>query len=76
MYVDSQIVIDVMVKSPKTPKKDTYDRDSLTCVMSSGKSVASILLAVLADDGRFGYADKVSSHWPEYGVNNKENITI
>jgi len=44
--------------------------------MSSGKSVASILLAVLADGGRFNYSDKVSSHWPEYGVNNKENITV
>jgi hypothetical protein len=69
-------VIDVEVKSPKTIKADKYDRDSLTCIMSSGKSVASILLAVLADGRRLSYSDKVSSLWPEYGVNNKENITV
>ena len=44
--------------------------------MSSGKSVASILLAILADHGKLSYADKVMTHWPEYGTNKKEDITI
>ena len=44
--------------------------------MSSGKSVASILLAILADQGKFTYNDKVMTHWPEFGINNKDNIKI
>ena len=33
-------------------------------------------MGMLFDRGLFKYDDKVSKHWPEFGQNGKDNITI
>ena len=33
-------------------------------------------MGMLFDRGLFKYEDKISKHWPEFGQNGKENITI
>ena len=33
-------------------------------------------MGILFDQGLFKYDDKVSKHWPEFGQNGKDNITI
>ena len=43
---------------------------------SSGKSVESIVMGILYDQGNFKFEDKVSKHWPEFAKNGKENIRI
>ena len=53
-----------------------YDQDSLTTIFSSGKSVASILLAIMAGEGRLEFTDPICKHWPEFGQNGKETLTI
>ena len=42
-------------------------------IFSSGKSVASIALAILVDRGLLEYELKISHYWPEFGKNGKEN---
>ena len=42
------------------------DPDSYTTIYSSGKSLASIFLAMLWDQGLFQYEDQVSKYWPEF----------
>jgi len=44
----------------------TYDADTLACIFSSGKSIGSILIAMMVDQGRLNYEDRVSDHWPEF----------
>ena len=43
----------------ETKKADTYNGESLNCIWSSGKSIASILMAILEDKGHMKYTDKI-----------------
>jgi CubicO group peptidase (beta-lactamase class C family) len=45
-------------------------------VFSSGKVVGAFLIAVLRDKGLISYDEKVSTYWPEFAQNGKENVTI
>tara|TARA_B110000285_G_C14629858_1_gene382884 strand:- start:135 stop:308 length:174 start_codon:yes stop_codon:yes gene_type:complete len=56
-----------------SPPKEPITGDDKTLIMSSGKSVAAIMLARMVDQGLIDYDDLVSKHWPEYGKNGKEN---
>ena len=58
------------------PSEQAYGPDSLTHVFSSGKSIASILIAVLVDKGLLKYSDLVIKHWKEFGQNGKDKLTI
>lgn len=48
-------------------KPDTY-----TTIYSCGKSIASILLAMLWEQGLFLYEDQVEKYWPEFSKNGKK----
>jgi len=43
------------------------DDQTLTHIMDSGKTIASILVAIQVDQGLIKYEDTVSKHWPEFG---------
>lgn len=58
------------------PEAEGYDGDTLQCVFSSGKNAEAIAVAMLVDKGRLRYDDLVMEHWPEFGTNGKETITI
>mmetsp|Transcript_39147 Transcript_39147/g.39579 ORF Transcript_39147/g.39579 Transcript_39147/m.39579 type:complete len:532 (-) Transcript_39147:404-1999(-) len=53
-----------------------YDGETLQCVFSSGKNMEAIAMAMLVDRGLVAYEDLVTTHWPEFGANGKDNITI
>ena len=44
--------------------------------MSSGKSVASILMALMVDCGFLDFDEKVTKYWPEFGKNWKGHIRV
>mmetsp|Transcript_40418 Transcript_40418/g.29111 ORF Transcript_40418/g.29111 Transcript_40418/m.29111 type:complete len:140 (-) Transcript_40418:85-504(-) len=71
IWVNGKVVVDLCLSS-----SENYKPDSTTCIFSSGKVIAKVLLARLHNDGLFDYDDKVVTHWPEFGKNGKENITI
>ena len=72
MYVGQECVVDVIM----SPPDKTFTADHKTLIMSSGKSVAAILLARLVDKNLLSYDDLVTKHWPEYGQNGKENQKV
>ena len=53
-----------------------YGPDSLTNAYSSGKPVASILMAILEDKGLLKYDDLICKYWPEFAKNGKQHIKI
>lgn len=57
-------------------KDKDFTGDSITNVFSSTKSLAAIVLASLVDRGLLNYSDKISQHWPEFGKNGKEDVTV
>ena len=56
--------------------KSKFDEDSITTIFSSGKCVASVLMAILVDQGLIEYEKPVAEYWPEFAQNGKENITV
>ena len=38
----------------------------MTCIMSSGKTIAAILLAIMVDKKRINYDDLVTKHWSHF----------
>lgn len=55
---------------------DSYGRNSLQNVFSSSKVVTSIVIAHLVDQGVLDYQASISTYWPEFAQNGKENITL
>ena len=53
-----------------------HDGDSLTNVFSSTKNLTAIMMAMAKDRGLLDYADKITKHWPEFGQEGKEDITV
>ena len=58
------------------PEMEGYDGDTLQGVYSSGKNMEAIAMAMLVDRGLVSYDDLVTKHWPEFGANGKDTITI
>lgn len=57
-------------------KGKEFGPDKMTTVMSSGKSVASILMALMVDCGFLNLDNKVTKYWPEFGKNYKGFIKV
>ena len=59
-----------------TKEGSDFSADSLINVFSSGKSLEAIAIAWLVGKGLLNYDDRITKHWPEFGANGKEGVTI
>ena len=82
VYEKGEKIIDLYGYAPETETqqqngvKAGYDGDTLQCVFSSGKNMEAIAMAMLVDRGLVDYDDLVTKHWPEFGANGKDTITV
>ena len=53
-----------------------WREDTVCLSFSTTKGVASTLLHILMEQGRAGYDDPIALHWPEFGGQGKDAITI
>lgn len=53
-----------------------WQRDTKSVVFSTSKGLLSILCHRLIQDGRLNLDEKVSTYWPEFAANGKEEVTI
>jgi len=53
-----------------------WRRDTIVNVFSTTKGAAALCCAILADRGLLDYNEKLSSYWPEFGAEGKENVTV
>lgn len=53
-----------------------WTAETQTVIFSATKAVGALAIALLVDRGLIKYSDKISSIWPEFAQNNKENITL
>jgi CubicO group peptidase (beta-lactamase class C family) len=73
VYVGNERVVDLWASA--TGDTD-FNADSLVNVFSSGKSLESIALASLVAKGLLNYNDTITAHWPEFGAEGKDNLTV
>uniref|UniRef100_A0A914VQA1 Beta-lactamase-related domain-containing protein n=1 Tax=Plectus sambesii TaxID=2011161 RepID=A0A914VQA1_9BILA len=76
VYLDGEKVIDIWGGYADSSSHRRWKSDTMTTCFSSTKGVAAICFAMLVDRGLVSYDDLVAKHWPEFGKNGKENITI
>ena len=50
--------------------------DTLFCSFSTSKAVAAAVVHQLVDDGLVSLSDPISKHWPAFGANGKEMISV
>ena len=53
-----------------------WEESTKTVVFSTSKGLLSILMHQLIESGEINPDEKVSTYWPEFGINGKENITV
>ena len=73
VYVGEERVVDLWASAIDDTQ---FSADSLVNVFSSGKSLESILLATLVDQGLLSYAAKISEYWPEFSGAGKERLSV
>ncbi len=54
----------------------SFCADSLVNVFSSGKSLEAIAVASLVSKRLLSYDDRITRHWPEFGANGKDGVTV
>lgn len=72
VYVGEECVVDLWACAAG----EEFSADSLVNVFSSGKSIESILMAKLADQGLLDFAQPVCVYWPEFVGDGKESLTV
>ncbi|MBO6658175.1 MAG: beta-lactamase family protein [Pseudomonadales bacterium] len=73
VYVGEKKVVDLWAADSQN---NDFNADTLVNIFSSGKSLESIAIALLAEKGLLNYHTKIVEYWPEFASGGKEDITI
>ncbi|KAK6047760.1 beta-lactamase, partial [Cooperia oncophora] len=76
VYYQGQCVVDIWGGFADRESERRWREDTLQIIFSTSKAVGAICVAMLVDRGHLRYSDKISSFWPEFAKNGKENITV
>jgi len=77
VFADGKCVVDLWGSSINDRN---YGPDNLQLIFSSGKSVASFVVALMVERNLLDYEEKVTKYWPEFatgqGQGEKEDLTL
>uniref|UniRef100_A0A7I4Y4S5 Beta-lactamase domain-containing protein n=1 Tax=Haemonchus contortus TaxID=6289 RepID=A0A7I4Y4S5_HAECO len=76
VYHKGALVVDLWGGVADRAAGSLWNRDTLASIVCCTKGIASICIAMMVDRGECSYSDKVVKFWPEFGSNNKQDITI
>jgi CubicO group peptidase (beta-lactamase class C family) len=76
IYVRGEKVVDIWGGYLDRDMTQPWQRDTLINVYSTTKGPASLAIAILFDEGLISYDEKVSTYWPEFGAQGKQDVTI
>ena len=57
-------------------QQHAWQEDTLVNVYSTTKGLATFAFALLVEDGKLRYEDKVADYWPEFAANGKDQVTV
>lgn len=75
VYRQGECVID-LAGGLDAPSGKPVTMETLFQIRSTTKALATIVMLMLHDRGHFSFDDPVAKHWPGFGSNHKESITI
>ena len=76
IYYNGKKVVDLWGGYKNHKTKELWQENTIVRVYSTTKGMALLVLAKLHSDGLLDYNEKVSTYWPEFAKNGKENITV
>jgi len=76
VYHEGRKVVDLWGGYTDRERSDPWQADTLVNVYSATKGIATLAFAILVDEGRVDYDDKVVRYWPEFGAEGKYDISI
>ncbi|CAD6192225.1 unnamed protein product [Caenorhabditis auriculariae] len=76
VYVGGRKVVDIWGGWADKETRRFWKNDTLNVVLSCSKAMGAIVVAQLVDRGHLAYDDLVTKHWPEFGQNGKQNVTV
>ena len=76
VFRDGDLLVDLKGGWTDRQKTQAVNEKTLFSVFSSGKAVAALTIAHLADQDRLGYNQRVSTIWPEFTAKGKGELSI
>ncbi|MBK49439.1 MAG: esterase [Chloroflexi bacterium] len=76
VYKDGKPLVDLWGGYQDKEKTKSWQKDNLITVYSTTKGVAAFCIALAMEKGLLKYNEKVSTYWPEFSANGKEDITV
>jgi CubicO group peptidase (beta-lactamase class C family) len=74
--IDGEDVIDIWGGYADEARTRPWEKDSVTCVWSSTKTICALAALVCIDRGLLDPNEKVSKYWPEFAANGKEGVEV
>ena len=76
VYKDGNPLVDLWGGFQDKDKTKPWQKDNLVTVYSTTKGVAAFCIALAMEKDLLKYEEKVSTYWPEFASNGKEDITV
>ena len=76
VVLDDEFVVDIWGGFADEGRTRPWERDTITNVWSSTKTVTSLCALILADRGELDFDAPVARYWPEFGANGKEGVLV
>jgi CubicO group peptidase (beta-lactamase class C family) len=74
--IDDQPLVDLWGGWADEAKTTPWQSDTLVNVWSTTKTMTNLCALILHDRGLLNVYDKVSTYWPEFAANGKENVEV
>ncbi len=76
VYLDDEPVVDIWAGYVDVERTRPWERDTITCVWSTTKTMAALCALILADRGEIDLDAPVARYWPEFAAAGKEKVLV
>ncbi len=76
VYKDGRKKVDLWGGWADPETRRPWERDTIVCMMSVGKSLAALSVLILVDRGKINLEAPVARYWPEFAQSGKGGITV
>jgi len=76
VFLHGEPVVDLWGGWADAERTKPWERDTLTNVWSTTKTMTFLVALMLADRGQLDFGAPVARYWPEFGTNGKERVEV
>ena len=76
VFLHGEPVVDIWGGWADPEKTTPWERDTLTNVWSTTKTMTFVCTLILHDRGELDYNAPVAAYWPEFAANGKDNVLV